>query len=236
MAKERSPNYPSIGFSTALAGTKALYDKERRTAVTLETVAKCMGHSTLSGPATSKVAAVRQYGLIEGAGTNRYRVSDDALTLILKKPGDPEYDVTAARLALKPPIFAELFESFPDASDETLHYELAKHRGFSPDGATKLLRSYRDAVSVAKLDARSYDGARREPAKEESVHVSTVERQRGLGRLPMPEDAPNFPLPDGITGKVLLSGAPTKKALLRLAQRVKEWAEDLDAPEPQGNV
>lgn len=157
MAKERSPNYPYIGLSAALEAVRRLYGKDRRSPVSSETFAKALGHVSLSGPAASKGAAVRQFGLMESVSTGKYRVSDDALTLMLKKPGDPEYDQTIRRVALKPPLFAELFSAYPEASDDTLRFHLIKDRKFSEDGASRALRSFRDTISVAKLTPESYN-------------------------------------------------------------------------------
>jgi len=156
MAKERSPNYPGMALPAALTAIRQVYDKERRSAVTLELIAKALGHQALSGPATSKVAALRQYGLLEGAGNGKYRVADEAMTLLLKKPGDPEYDQALRRAALTPPLFAELQEALPDASEDALRFHLVKERKFSEEGATRVIKSFRETISVAKLGADSY--------------------------------------------------------------------------------
>jgi hypothetical protein len=153
-----------MGLTAALQAVRQVYEKERRSTVTLELVAKALGHQSLSGPATSKVAALRQYGLLEAAGSGKYRVSDLAMTLLLTKSGDVEYDQALRRAALTPPLFTELREAHPDASEDALRYHLVKERKFSEEGAARVIKAFRDAVSVAKLDDSSYSGAKADTA------------------------------------------------------------------------
>jgi hypothetical protein len=240
-SRERSPNYPSLNLEDAVQLFKTLYDAERRQAVSIEVAAKALGHTPsangrLSGPAVSKLASLRQYGLIEDAGRGKVKVSEQALDLKLHDPGEPEFERAAKIAALKPSLFAELHADYGEASDNALRDHLFKERKFSEDGAARVIRAYRDTVSFAKLGTESYNPPSDEPRGENSMHAATAERPRTQApRFPPPEDAPNFPLPDGLTGRVVLSGTPTKKALLRLAQRVKEWAEDL-APSESGET
>jgi hypothetical protein len=254
VAKERSPNFPYVGLAAAVQAARKLYEAERRSPVTLEAVARAFGHATMSGPATSKVAAIRQYGLIEQVSPGKYRVSDDALALALRKPGDSEYEEALRKAALTPPLFAELFKAYPEASDETLRWHLVKERSFSPEGAARLIRSFRDTISVAKLTPGSYT-----PPSDEAENGADDEvelprngtRDGGSGAGPTLPRQPrrieqrdnrgvdsvaySWPLGSGNSVQLIFSGEPTQKnidILLAQLQIVREIAPT-EAPAPQ---
>lgn len=248
MPKERSPNYPYIGLSAALQAVRRLYDKDKRSPVGSETFAKALGHASLSGPAASKAAAVRQFGLMENVSAGKYRVSDDALTLMLKKPGDPEYDQTIRRVALKPPLFAELFSTYPEAHDDTLRFHLIKDRKFSEDGATRALKSFRDTIAIAKLEDESYNPIHDEetPPKptardgfteqfdrffapqREKTGGGSPRRDGGSGAVPL-----TYILPGGVNAQLTFNGADlTGRAIQRLIDYLTMLKDDL--PEPKG--
>jgi hypothetical protein len=247
MTKERSPNYPYIGLSAALEAVRRLYDKDRRSPVSSETFAKALGHASLSGPAASKGAAVRQFGLMESVSTGKYRVSDDALTLMLKKPGEPEYDQTIRRVALKPPLFAELFSAYPEASDDTLRFHLIKDRKFSEDGASRALKSFRDTIAVAKLVPGSYNSSGEDEIlgktppvdpfselldmrfRKSATKIST-QRQEGQETTKVPL---TYILPGGVNAQLTFAGADlTGRAIQRLIDYLGMLKEDL--PEGEG--
>lgn len=250
MAKERSPNYPAIGLSQAVQGIKSLYEKDRRSPVTSEGVARAFGHATLSGPATSKVAAVRQYGLLDTVSPGKYRVSELAMDLILKRPGDVEYDKAIRRAALTPQLFGDLFDLYPEASDDTLRYHLIKERKFSDEGAAKVIRSFKDAVSFAKLSSPSYSKDEGEPNGGPTADVSDHEPERnrtedsrrlyaGLESLARTESvAYSWPLGDGTNVQLTFNSEPTQKnidILLAQLKIVREIAPIEKPEEPSAN-
>jgi hypothetical protein len=158
MAKDRSPNYPAFSLPAALQFAKKLYGKEGRTPSPLEAVAKALDYSSVSGPVRSKVAAMKQYGLVEEAPQGKMRVSERALRLIKHDPNDPQFLRLVREAALQPTLFAEIHQDYPGASDANLEIQLEAEKGFSKDGAARVIRSYRETASFAKLDNASYDG------------------------------------------------------------------------------
>lgn len=155
--KQRSPNYPSIGLVKALEQIRTLHKKEGRTLIGAEVAAKDMGYKSLSGPARSAIAALRQYGLIEQQ-KGGVKVSDRGLTIAVRSPGTPEYEQAVREAALEPDIIAQLMETHSTASDEALRHHLLRDRHFTMDGASKFAEVFREALSLAKLDSLRYDG------------------------------------------------------------------------------
>jgi len=237
MAKERSPNYPFIGLGTALQGVRQLYDKERRSQVTSLAVAQAMGHGTLSGPATSKVAAVRQYGLLDQVSPGKYRISDVAMTLLLKKAGDPEYDRDVRKAAVAPQLFAELFEAYPEASDDTLRYHLVKEREFSAEGASRVIKSFRETITVAKLGVPSYikmdnqgeTGASQGDGQSTSARAEGPRAKASVPAVGGDTVAYSWPLGGGTHVQLIFSAEPTQKniaVLLAQLEIVRQIAPD----------
>jgi len=163
MAKERSPNYPAIGLAQALQLAKQLYEKERRAVVPVDVVATALGYSSkdgkLSGNALSRIAALRQYGLVEKAAQGKLRVSERTIDLVLGQPTDTAYANALRGAALAPSLFRELAGDHGDASDDALRVHLIRDRGFSsPEAANRVIKSFRDTMAFAKLTPGSYNG------------------------------------------------------------------------------
>lgn len=242
-SKDRSPNYPALSLEAAVGAVHKLYKADGTAPVPMETLAEFAGHKKMSGPARSKLAAIRQYGLIDGAGAGKVKVSERALPLFFHQPNEREYQQTLRDLALTPPLFGQLFSQYTQASENTLRLHLVRDRDFSEEGAKRLARIFKDNIAFARLTSSSYnehsaEDEEEQPEEREEPTVAVPPRvvpQRTVTTVArsMPEDTPNFPLPDGLAAKVFLNGPPTKRALLRLAQRIKEWAEDLPLPDPR---
>lgn len=156
MAKVRSPNYPVVDLSAALAMAKKLYDKDGRNKVPKEAVAAHLGHDSLSGPALGKIGALRAYGLIEGNGDEN-RVSEDCITALMAPEGSLDKLESLKRLAVKPSLFQEISKEFlTPPSDSNLRYWLVK-RGFSPDAAARAAKTYLATIAIVTLAERDYN-------------------------------------------------------------------------------
>lgn len=228
MARERSPNYPAYGLPTALQFAKMVWSQEKRTPVEVEVIARALGSESVSGPVRSKVAAMRQYGLLQ-AVNGKLKVSDRAITLILQNQGQPEYDQAAADAALTPTLFGELWQDKPDASDEALNFYLVRDLRFSTDGAKRLIRSYRETLAFAKLQEGSYtsndapDRPEPQPIIGQVALTQRPQTAEGVGRVSFV-----FSLPRGVSAEVIFHGsAPTKRAVEKLRAYLDLFADDL---------
>lgn len=158
MARQRSPNYPSVDLGTAVEAVKSLYRREGQTSVAQEAAVRAWGFTTLSGSARTRLAALRQYDLVENVGQGgNVRITPRGLTLSVADPSSAEYKTALREAALAPDIFKELYETRQGASDDSLRHYLIVGRKFSADGATRLIESFRSTVELANLDDRGYD-------------------------------------------------------------------------------
>jgi len=227
--KSRSPRAPQISLQEALVKVGAVYEKEHTHKANREVIAKDMGYRGLSGSSATVLASLRQYGLLEGSGDSM-RVTENA-TVILELPaGDPDRAAAIQRVALAPPLFAELNDKFGSKlpSDENLRLYLVK-KGFNRDTANTLIRTYRETLSLVKDETQGYDG-------EENTDLLGIDKgsnmplqpsvptslQRGLPptTLAVSEDM-NYRLTDTCRVRVLFEGTVTQEAIAKFMEYLK---------------
>jgi hypothetical protein len=234
MARERSPNYPAYGLSAALQFVRLVWSVEKRTSVTMDVLATALGSIGVSGAVRSKVAAMRQYGLLVPAGDG-LRVSDRAITLLLQHPGEPEYDEVVKDVALSPPLFGDLWSERPDASEAALNYHLVKNLKFSTDGAKRVIKSYQETLAFAKLGEGSYT----EVDEQRGAEPRAVTGPGAVATRPVTGEGVAkvsfvFALPRGVSAEVIFHGsAPTKRAVEKLRAYLELFADDLPEDDPQ---
>jgi hypothetical protein len=214
--KQRSPNYPSIGLDGAVEAVKALYRREGRSAVAPEVAVKAWGFTALSGSARSRLAGVRQYGLIENDPQGRVRLTHRGLTVAVADQSSPEFAREMQDAALAPDIFRELYEDMREASDAALRHHLIVGRKFSEDGARRLIEAFRSTLAVANLDNSGYDGDMETLVEaDSSPSFSAVglagggpasDRHQPLVHSTHGQTPYRWPLYDGIEAEVTFSG------------------------------
>ena len=146
--KARSPNYPNHSLALAIPLVEKIYKLDGRNKVSRDTLAKHLGHESLSGPALAKIGALRAYGLLEGSG-DELRVSDDAVTVLKAPEGSEEIKDALVRLADRPSIFQEIRAQFPSrTSRDNLIFWLIKQKNFTDTAASIAATSYLETMEV----------------------------------------------------------------------------------------
>jgi hypothetical protein len=249
-----------MGLSLAVELLIAFYEKEHKLAVSAEVAARALGHAgvsesgRLSGPALAKLAALRQYGLIENVSKGKVRISDLGLDFTLHTSAEPEFLNAARVAALTPPLFSELYPEYVRASGNAFRAHLIKERRFSEDGAGRVIKAFRDTISFAKLDDGSYTPSHEvEIAAKPPAHAGTLEQFDRIlvtgpkwNKLPTKEPLNTegrstampltYILPGGVNAQLSFAGGdPTKRAVQRLIDYLKMLKDDLpDAEAARG--
>ncbi len=219
--RARSPNYPTLSLEEAVTAVNAIHEKEKRGTIPWSIAAKAMGYQALSGPVRSRIAALRQYGLIDVQSQEHLRISDRGYDLIRSPKNSYEYTDALRTAALEPPIFKELAIRMLDASDEAIAWWLEREKKFSPEGARRVLRAFRATMAFAKLDDERYDDDAVQDKEDGTV------QQKGARR-----DAPPPPrgtmqyswaLSPSMSAELTLRGSETvsKKALDILKKQIE---------------
>lgn len=171
----RSPNYPAVGLSEAVALARQLWEKEERTPVTEESAVEALGYSSLSGASRTRLSALKKYDLVEDT-PHGVRLTKRAVDILHSPKDSKDYKEAVHKAALSPEIFQQLIEHYASASESALRSHLITKMDFSDTGAKKCARSFRDTVEFANLDGPGYteDETLEEPESEERPAVATV--------------------------------------------------------------
>ncbi len=153
VARQRSPNYPGLDLGAAIEASQSIYQLVQRGEFTLSDAARAWGYNSASGPVRVRLAALRQYNLIDGKRGENPRLSRQALTFILRNPASREYSLALAEAALAPPLFNELHSLKGSASDSALKEFLILDRNFTDEGADRFVDTYKATLRLANLDS-----------------------------------------------------------------------------------
>lgn len=220
MAKQRSPNCPTIALREALDRGRMVYAKEHTHPAARSVIAADLGFSGISGASATVIGALRQYGVLEGRG-EEMRISEDALAAFELPADSMEYSAAIKRLAFHPALFGELHEQFGDRppGEANLRHLLIKKR-FLPDTADDVIRTYRENLEFIQSRNSQFVGA--EEQSRGTVSDSNPARVRDSAN-PAP-DAPSrpggienrsfcWPLSKDVTAEVRFSGAGALSSL-----------------------
>jgi hypothetical protein len=154
--RQRSPNCPGISLNEALQRGRKVYDEEGRAPAERPVIAKDMGYAGISGASATLIGALRQYGVLESAGTGM-RISDDAITVFELSNDSPERIEAIKRMAFAPPLFEELRQQFPERPprEQNLRHILIK-KGFSSKQADEVSQAYRDNFELVGAHLTQY--------------------------------------------------------------------------------
>jgi hypothetical protein len=155
VTKRRSPNYPQFSINEAVRFVNELYQKFGSTQFTMVDAADAWNHKGVSGTTRSRIASLRQFGMVEGKRGEHPRLTRLAITLSLQSRESPEFRAALKEASGNPPIFNELRETRPSASDAVLREYLVVDRDFTDDGARRLIEILREAEQIGNLDSMS---------------------------------------------------------------------------------
>ncbi|MBA3570911.1 MAG: hypothetical protein H0W34_02810 [Pyrinomonadaceae bacterium] len=222
----RSPNYPAVGLSEAVRMARQLWDQEERSPVTAETAVGAFGYESLSGPARTKLAALKKYGLIEDT-PHGIRLSALAVRILHSPEVSREYGEAVREAALSPELFRELAQNHTTASEKGLQSYLLTQKEFSSTGAKVCARSFLDTVEFAKLDNGGYldEETSSEPeSNKEQPTMATVAQQAHAAQPKVLQFS--WPLSRDVSAEVRFTGADIRPSHLERLRAYLELAKE----------
>lgn len=150
--KARSPNYPQISLPKAVDLAAKLYEAAHTHKASAAAVVSALGYSGLNGKSLGVISALKKYGLLESVGDNEFKVSKDALTILVDPMTSVDRAKAIVRAAFRPSLFAELRQEYGDSppkSDEYLRAFLLK-RGFVQSVVDVPIRTYRETMAFVQ--------------------------------------------------------------------------------------
>ena len=157
--RDRSPNFPAISLPDALKKIETIYKEDGRTATGVKVILKHLGYGeNLSGSAGRMVSALRQYGLLEDVGDDKYRVSDAAVRILELSDESAARREAIEASARKPAVFREILKTYAERlpSDAALRDHLITELKFNPASVESFIRALKGTVGFAKLYQAKY--------------------------------------------------------------------------------
>jgi hypothetical protein len=244
MSKQRSPNCPQITFQEAIEKGRLVYQKEYTHPAAREVVAKSLGYSGINGRSLSVIAALRQYGIIEGSG-DAQRISDDAVSYYVLDDGK-ERQEALLRMLFNPPFFAQIHTDFGDdlPSESNLKHYLMKH-GFLPHAAEDVIKVYRENIRLVDGLPKRYTGKEdiggeyMTNASSSMVHQPQYNQPvtyPAIEVIQPPSWSQSFALSKGTKAELTIKGNVTKEGLALLKTYIEltiKALADESEPEPE---
>jgi hypothetical protein len=168
--RTRSPNYPNTSLATAIDSARKFYGKAQQATVHPDDAVKAMGYQGPSGASRSRLAALRQYGLVDDV-KDGVRLTELGLTL-LHPQSDDELVIALSRAALTPPLFKELWGTHKNADASVVASHLIRTKHFSQAGAQQAAESFKANADLVKASPEGYsspDAPRDQPEREMSL-------------------------------------------------------------------
>ena len=239
MAVVRSPNYPAISFPECIAKARAIYEKEHNHAAPREVMVKAMGYSGINGSSSTMFSALTKFGLLENAGNEQYKISDEAMDIFLYERGQPDRRKAIEKLAFLPSLFTELRELYGKSlpSDDNLRAYLIK-RGFNPKSVGDAIRAYRDTAELVEDETEGYNpSSEQSNLREEKPNMFQQQQSNAqINNASPPMNQTNTDLLDGDSvlsfnlsrssqARVIFNGQVTQEAIRKL-RTLLEVTED----------
>jgi hypothetical protein len=232
----RSPSYPRISLDKAVKLIRKVYESAHKSSLDTETLVQLLGYSGKSGPALGTLAALRQYGLLDGRDEDIH-VSDDAMGL-LEPLNKAEYREKYAGAALKPPLFKELFQTFGKTppADGVIKSLVIRKYGFTSTGAQKLTRSYLETMASLPTNDVTQPDDTTDSAGDGTQHGDDLRYQEEVRKInaanaaqtTMNENVLQFPLTKGSSARVEFFGEISRETIMRLIRHLELSAEIYD--------
>ena len=166
----RSPSYPALSLRKAVDAVGKIYEVYRTSPVDREAAAKLMGYSSLSGPASSAVGALRGFGLMMLAGKGTSVVTERAQA-ILYPENDEERLENLISAANAPPIFREIRKTFEehDVPPREGVSRLLNRKGLNAKGVKVATRTFIETAEFIREEKQKVSDSASITPNEETV-------------------------------------------------------------------
>lgn len=227
--KLRSPAFPCISLPEAIKRAFSIYQIEGTHPADSITLVRALGYSGLSGTSTSILSAIKKYDLLVRVTENDYKLSNQAIDILLNQEGNPERSQAIKQSALSPPLFRELYEEFGETlpSENNLRSRLLK-RGFNAKTLDDVIRSIVDTWELLRRESQFLSLSAPAAIEKSNTPVERAEIPEKIKQsvYAYPSAASQHPDEDGTTlifriskeseVRISFDGTPTQEAIDKL--------------------
>lgn len=217
--KDRSPRFPFISLEKALERAARFYAKEKRGSAPFAAAAEHWSYSPSSSGALQTFAALKSYGLLDGAHKS-VRLSDLALRILLDKRDDStEREQLKRQAALSPSIAADINNKWPDGlpSDATLNHYLVLELGFNESTASKVVNIIKQNHTLIASSTNDIQSHCKETNEVDDIMSETQNSSmsKGMAKTPIISDPSKLKIErthdrDGLDITLQFNGEPTE--------------------------
>ncbi len=156
--QHRSPAYPYIDLEDAVGKARIVWDKERKNPTTAEIFGSHWDYAKGSSAVALIVSAMRQYGLIEGKGT-QVRLTDLAVKIMFSDEGSEEKKLALQQAFLGPQLYKNLWDKYnlDLPSNESLKNYMVRDGGYNDKMVSILISNYKKSLDFASM--KDYSGS-----------------------------------------------------------------------------
>ena len=252
--RHRSPEHPAFGLREAIEKARVLYRAEHFNYASVATALEHWGYKPKSGSGLRLIAALGHFGLLEEEGTGdarKVKLSDRGKVIVLKNPGDPEWDRAVHKAALAPSIYLKLWEEWSGngrlPSAQTMTFDLNLKWGFNPNAIESFISDFKGSLEFAKiLDGDILGGELEDDPNTETEDHDEADQPPKKGRVPTMEvtteknrvrqkpEVLDFSIPlRGAAMAVLSIPVPLSSHNFTQLEEWLKWAEDSLVYDPE---
>lgn len=237
--RTRSPRFPNQTLQDSLRHVESIYAGVHQSPIDSETAFRLMGFSGKTGSSAKALAALRQYGLIEGTGGNT-RVTDLAMA-ILEPESEAEKAQSILNASRSPDVFDSVLARFAQRLpqvDEPIRAFLIRELGFQKNSADDLIRTIRESLAFAEQFTLATEQPANDAIATDEASQPLVQLDEAEKAAPITAKAPNeettqtatIPLTRDCRAELQIYGPLTAKAVSNLTKAVElltsVWEEE----------
>lgn len=178
---ERGRRSPSHSLEAAIGFLQEIQKNLGDIPSSRESLARALGHESVSGPASSKVGSLTHFGLLDRTG-NVYRISSRGKAILFPRAEDER--IGAVREAAKSPsLYVDLCQHYSGkALPKLLNNVLIMNHGVASNNADEVARLFTETMTYAGLLREGVLGAQADqetPSDDPARQVANQSRTQG---------------------------------------------------------
>ena len=193
--RKMSPKFPYVDLAEAVELAKKLYEHKGNASFPAKKIAATVwGYDKTyyeTHEVRRRIAALRRYALISEERQGWDKLTDLALTLILKDSASQEHRDALRVAALAFPLFRKVYETRCSASDEEIIHYLIVDKNFAKTGARRFVKTFRGTIKVAGLmdnvaKTEEEDDSSLDEGEEEHIDSDNSADDMSMMTIPVP--------------------------------------------------
>src|SRR6266567_2803482 len=230
--QHRSPDYPIVSLPKALECVQYIYQKVQKHPEDRSTILRILGLNERSSSSERMIATLLKYGLLEMGANALLNVSDDALAICLRAPGEAERMKAIQKVAFAPMVFRTLQSAHSNSLEVPENVDLQVHlqsNNFSQNAARKVDFVYRETIAFVKQETHLITQAKEEAPPDQLPAQEHADNQEEMWPASTTVQAKQEPAP------LLVAQAPIQEQQTAMPSIQAHPLQQRDGATPESN-